>query len=185
MSLESPAHQVNVLRRRPKLTKSKTSATRSKEATSKKPTQVYKMWKRLWPIQQNLSGQRRPVPFLSQTWTLYTSKVCRKKKEVHELHRSNNEHGMLLGTLGIDSRNKNKVLTKIHISIKPFHKRTTSITCKIDTGAEVNVISKTDYDKISANLKEKILGPLQVLAAYGRQTINCTGTCELYQHSPQ
>ena len=80
---------------------------------------------------------------------------------------------MFLGNLEIDSRNKNKVLTKLHVSIKPFQKSTTSITCQIDTGAEVNAISKTNYDKI---------GLPQVLTAYGGQTINCIDMWELYIH---
>ena len=74
------------------------------------------------------------------------------------------------------------MLATIHMSIKPIHKRTTSITWKVNRGAKVNVISKTDYNKISANPKEKIVGPLQVLTAHGGQTINCIGMCEVYIH---
>lgn len=123
------------------------------------------------------------------------SKVCQKRKQVHEIQdQSTSEQeqdsdydydDMFLGSLEVDSidkRNRNKVLTTIEVTAKSHHKKTTPIVCKIDTGAETNVISKAEFDKILANPSEKALGPPPVLKAYGGQQIQCIGTCQLFIH---
>lgn len=85
---------------------------------------------------------------------------------------------MFLGSLEVD----NKVFTTVEITAKPYHKKTTSIVCKIDTGAETNVIPKIELDKIIASASDKALGPPQILTAYGGQKIECMGTCQLFIH---
>ena len=50
---------------------------------------------------------------------------------------------MLLGSLevhSVDNNNYNKVFKTVEITAKPYHQKTTSIVCKIDTGAETNII---------------------------------------------
>lgn len=107
------------------------------------------------------------------------SKVCRKRKQIHEVQdhsKDKQEHDsdyddMFLGSLEVDSisnnGNRNKVFATIKITAKPYHKKTTPIVCKKDTGAETNVISKAEFDKILATPREKALGPPPVLKAYG------------------
>jgi len=58
-------------------------------------------------------------------------------------------------------QDSNKVLAKLHLTAKLYHKRTTPVVCKIDTGAELNVLSKQEYDKIVPNPKQRELGPPQ------------------------
>ena len=118
------------------------------------------------------------------------SKMCRKRQQVNEIHDETDTdddecNELFLGTLQVDSvhsSNRNKVYTDIDVTIKPHHKKTTTIRCKVDTGAETNVISKSDFNKIVATPEEKSLGPPQNLIAYGGQKIQCAGTCELYVH---
>lgn len=157
MNLESPAKQVNGLWRRPKPT-NRAKPRRHKQHAQRK--QQVKSPDKCTGCgsDSHPSNKTRDTECHFCHKLAHFSKVCRKKKEVHELHESNNEHSLFLETLEIDSGKKNKVLKKkIHASIKAFHKRTTSITCKIDAGAEGKVVSKTDYDKISANSKRKSL----------------------------
>ena len=92
---------------------------------------------------------------------------------------------MFLGSLEVDSvnnTNRNKVFTTVEITAKPYHKKTTSIVCKIDIGAETNVIPKTEFDKIIASPSDKALRLPQILTAYGGQKIECIGTCQLFIH---
>ena len=123
------------------------------------------------------------------------SKVCRKRNQVHEVQnhtagkQENNsdlsDDDMFLESLEVDSINNNnrsKVITTVEVTAKPYHKKTTPIVCKIDTGAETNVISKTEFDKIIASPSDKALGPPQILTAYGGQKIECMGTCQLFIH---
>ena len=79
---------------------------------------------------------------------------------------------MFLESLQVDSINngdRNKVFTTVEITAKPYHKKTTSIVCKIGTGADANVISETEFDKTIASPSNKTLGPPQILTAYGGQ----------------
>ena len=123
------------------------------------------------------------------------SKVCRKRNQVHEVQNHTagkqennsdlNDDDMFLGSLEVDSinnNNRNKVFTTVEVTAKPYHKKTTPIVCKIDTGAETNVISKTEFDKIITSPSDKALGPPQILTAYGGQKIECMGTCQLFIH---
>ena len=74
---------------------------------------------------------------------------------------------MFLGSLEVDSKNNNnrqKVFTTVEVTAKPYHKKT------------------TEFDKIIASPSEKVLGPPQILTAYGGQKIECMGTCQLFIH---
>jgi len=71
----------------------------------------------------------------------------------------------------------------MHLTAKLYHKRTTPVVCKIDTGAELNVLSKQEYDKIVPNPKQRALDPPQFkIAAYGAHEIKNIGSCQLYVH---
>lgn len=105
-------------------------------------------------------------------------KMCKiRKANVHEVqggHHNQGEqgsedpvnfpiddatHGFFLGALSAEQPKntptaeqigRSKVMTKIQLTAEPFHKPTTTIVCKVDTGAEVNVISEVDYNQIFA-----------------------------------
>lgn len=80
-------------------------------------------------------------------------------------------------------KNRTKVMTKIQVTANPSHTHTIPLTCKVDTGAEVNVISKEDYDRIIPSPQQRHLGPAQFrITAYGGHTIKTLGTCQLYVH---
>ena len=114
-------------------------------------------------------------------------------------HESGFDENIFLGTLiaeqhhdtcddqiKIDNLNvqqSNKVLIEAHLTAKPYHKNTTSVVCKIDTGAEVNVISKHVYESIVPSPKQRMLGTPKVkITAYGGHEIENIGTCQLYMH---
>ena len=65
----------------------------------------------------------------------------------------------------IDNSNRNKALTTVELTAKPYHKRTVPMVCKIDTGAETNVIPKIEIEKIIARAGNRELGPPQILTA--------------------
>ena len=117
------------------------------------------------------------------------SKVCQKRNQVQNHTASEQENNsdldyddMFLGSLEVDNINNSDRFTTVKITAKLYHKKTTSIVCKIDTGAETNVISKTEFDKIIPSPSDKTLGPSQILTAYGGQKIECMGTCQLFIH---
>ena len=62
-------------------------------------------------------------------------------------------------------------------------KNRTKVMTEIDTGAEVNVISEEQYDKLIPSPQHRHLGPAQYrITAYGGHTIKALGTCQLYVH---
>ena len=148
------------------------------------------------PIQATKSVQLAVLNATIATNAVISAKFARKKKKkenkkVHEVqnHTASEQENnsaldyddVFLGSLEVDSINnidRNKVFTAVEITAKPYHKKTTSIVCKIGTGAETNVISKTEFDKIIASPSDKTLGPSQILTAYGGQKIECMGTCQ-------
>lgn len=80
-------------------------------------------------------------------------------------------------------RENTKVLTEMQLTASPHHRDTTPIVCKIDTGAEMNVISKRDYEKVVADPKQRQLGPPQCkITTYGGHNIKNLGSCQLYVH---
>ena len=56
---------------------------------------------------------------------------------------------------------RTKVMTEIQVTANPRDTHMVPLTCKIDTGAEVNVISKQDYDRLNPNPQQRHLGPTQ------------------------
>ena len=63
------------------------------------------------------------------------------------------------------------------------HRHTTPIVCKFDTGAEMNVISKQDYEKVVIDPRQRQLGPPQCkITTYGGHNIRNFGSCQLYVH---
>ena len=137
-------------------------------------------------------------------------KMCKTRKaNVHEVqggHHNQGEqgsedpvnfpiddatHGFFLGALSAEQPKstptaeqigRSKVMTKIQLTAEPFHKPTTTIVCKVDTGAEVNVISEVDYNQIFPNPAARSLRPAQLLTAYGGHQIKTLGSCQLYVH---
>ena len=80
-------------------------------------------------------------------------------------------------------KNRNKVMTEIRVTADPHDTHMVPLTCKIDTSAEVNVISKQDYDRLNPNPQHRHLGPTQCrITAYRGYTIKTLGTCPLYVH---
>ena len=74
-------------------------------------------------------------------------------------------------------------MTEIGVTAEPHDTHMVPLTCKIDTGAEVNVISKQDYDRLNPNPQHRHLGPTQCrITAYGGYTIKTLATCPLYVH---
>ena len=77
-------------------------------------------------------------------------------------------------------RENTKVLTEMQLTASPHHRDTTPIVCKIDTGAEMNVISKRDYEKVVADPKQRQLGPILRISAL----VSCMYTTrETYEQS--
>ena len=78
-------------------------------------------------------------------------------------------------------KSRTNVMTEIQVTVDPHDTRMVPLTCKIDTGAEVNVICKQDYDRLNPNPQHRHLGPAQYrITAYGGYTIKTLGTCPLY-----
>ena len=137
-------------------------------------------------------------------------KMCKiRKANVHEVqggHHNQGEqgsedpvnfpiddatHGFFLGALSAEQPKstptaeqigRSKVMTKIQLTAEPFHKPTITIVCKVDTGAEVNVISEVDYNQIFPNPAARSLRPAQLLTAYGGHQIKTLGSRQLYVH---
>ena len=64
---------------------------------------------------------------------------------------------------------------------KPYHRHTTPIVYKIDTGAEMNVISMPDSEKVVTDPRQRQLGPPQCkITTYGGHNIENLGSCQLY-----
>ncbi|CAB4039010.1 Hypothetical predicted protein, partial [Paramuricea clavata] len=57
----------------------------------------------------------------------------------------------------LSTEQRKKVLIETHLTAEPYHKYTTPVVCKIDTGAELNVLSKHDYETIVPNPKRRWL----------------------------
>ena len=76
-----------------------------------------------------------------------------------------------------------KALIEMQLTAKPTHRHTTPIVCKLDTGAEMNVISKQDYEKVVTDPRQRQLGPPQCkITTYGGHNIRNLGSCQLYIH---
>ena len=74
-------------------------------------------------------------------------------------------------------------MTEIQVTADPHDTHLIPLNCKVDTGAEVNVISKDDYDRLNPSSQQIPLGPTQYrITAYGGYTIKTLRTCPLYVH---
>ena len=83
----------------------------------------------------------------------------------------------------LSTQKNNKVLIQTHLTAKPYHKHTTPVVCKGDTGAEVNVMSERDYESTIPNPKQrKLKSPSVKITAYCGYEIKNIGTCQLYMH---
>ena len=77
----------------------------------------------------------------------------------------------------LSTQKNNKVLIQTYLTAKPYHTRTTPVVCKVDTGAEVNVIPKRHCELTIPNPKQrKLNSPSVKITAYGGYEIN---TCQL------
>ena len=77
----------------------------------------------------------------------------------------------------------NKPIVEMQLTAKPYHRHTTPIKCKIDTGAEMNVMFKQDFENVVAQPLEKQLSPPQCkITAYGGHRVKSLGSCQLYLH---
>ena len=80
-------------------------------------------------------------------------------------------------------QDRTKALIEMQLTAKPTHRHTTPIVCKLYTGAEMNVISKQDYEKVATDPRQRQLGPPQCkITAYGGHNIKNLGSCQLYIH---
>lgn len=83
----------------------------------------------------------------------------------------------------LSTEQRKKVLIETHLTAEPYHKYTTPVVCKIDTGAELNVLSNHDYEKVVPNPKRrKLESPNIKITAYGGHEIRNIGTCQLHIH---
>ena len=74
-----------------------------------------------------------------------------------------------------------KVLIEMQLTAKPCHRHTTPIICKIDTGAEMNLISMQVFQKVVTDPRQRQLGPPQCkITAYGGDIVENPGSCQLY-----
>ena len=69
----------------------------------------------------------------------------------------------------------------MQLTAKPCHRHTTPIICKIDTGAEMNLISMQVFQKVVTDPRQRQLGPPQCkITAYGGDIVENPGSCQLY-----
>ena len=71
-------------------------------------------------------------------------------------------------------------MTELQFTTKPYHKRTTPVVCKIDTGAELNVTSKKDFECLFPEKERKLEKPSCKITSYGGHGIANLGKCQLY-----
>ena len=74
-----------------------------------------------------------------------------------------------------------KVLIEMQLTAKPCHRHTTPIICKIDTGAEMNLISMQVFQKVVTDPRQRQLGPPQCkITGCGGDIVENPGSCQLY-----
>ena len=80
-------------------------------------------------------------------------------------------------------QDRTKALIEMQLTAKPCHRHTTSIICKIDTGAEMNLISMQVFQTVVTDPRQRQLGPPQCkITTYGGDIIENPGSCQLYIH---
>ena len=78
-------------------------------------------------------------------------------------------------------QDRTKALIEMQLTAKPCHRHTTPIICKIDTGAEMNLISMQVFQKVVTDPRQRQLGPPQCkITAYGGDIVENPGSCQLY-----
>ena len=89
----------------------------------------------------------------------------------------------MIASIEQKEKQRTKVMTEIQVTVDPHDTHLIPIICKVDTGAEVNVISKDDYDRLNRSSQQIPLGPTHHrITAYGGHAIKTLGTCPLYVH---
>ena len=82
----------------------------------------------------------------------------------------------------VNISSKEKALLNIKVSAKEKGGQK-SVLCKIDSGAETNIVPKPLYDKLYPN-KNKLMKPTVILTAYGGTKIPNLGSCKVYVQGP-
>lgn len=126
------------------------------------------------------------------------AKVCMKKKRVHEVsaEQVDDTHTIddvvFLGPITatpITSSNvnivacKQKALLEVQISASERGMKT-NVVCKIDSGAETNILPKSIYDKLHPS-KPSLRKSMVKLTAYGGTNIPTVGSCDVYVQGPK
>ena len=117
-----------------------------------------------------------------------------KKKSVRTLDDNDNyDERVFLGTLVTEnyenenskresifqlSENRDRVMTELQFTTNPYHKRTTPVVCRIDTGVELNVISKKDFECLFPERERKLEKPSCKITSYGGHGIANLGKCQ-------
>lgn len=71
----------------------------------------------------------------------------------------------------------------MQLTAKSCHRHTTPIICKINTGAEMNLISMQVFQKVVTDPSQRQLGPPQCkITTYGGDIVENPGSCQLYVH---
>ena len=86
------------------------------------------------------------------------------------------------GKTTAEQPDRSKAMKNIQLTADPFHKHATIIATRVDTAAEVNVISEAENNQMSPNPTSRHLGPAQLLTVYGGHQIKTLGSCQRYVH---
>jgi len=136
----------------------------------------------------------------------HLAKVCfskLKKKEVHEIEATSNNNAIpeseptqslddyvFLGpieatplTMSVNVVScREKALLEVSLALKPEGKQMNAL-CKIDSGAETNIIPKSLYKQLSPETLS-LQQPTVKLTAYGGAEIPNLGSCQIYVKGP-
>eukprot|EP00794_Sanderia_malayensis_P013264 gene13264-14631_t len=131
--------------------------------------------------------------------TGHFAKVCMKKKKVHEVpaELTDDTHTvaddvLFLGPINSSAINnsnissvacKQKALLDILITSTQKGKKT-RVTCKIDSGAETNILPKSFYDQLQPSKPELCESNVK-LSAYGGTNIPTVGSCDIFVQGPK
>ncbi|PFX17897.1 Retrovirus-related Pol polyprotein from transposon 17.6 [Stylophora pistillata] len=101
----------------------------------------------------------------------HLAKVCLsklKKKDVHDIEATSN--------------GAKKALLEVSLSLSPAGKQT-PVLCKIDSGAETNIIPTSLYNQLAPRVMN-LQKPTAKLTAYGGTEIPNLGSCQVYVKGP-
>ncbi|XP_048581863.1 uncharacterized protein LOC125561742 [Nematostella vectensis] len=105
---------------------------------------------------------------------------ARKQRKVAETSTNENSPSGIESIFQLE--NRNRVTTELQLTSKPHHKNTIPIVCRIDTGAEPNVIAKKDIECLFPKKKGQLEKPGCKIMSYGGHEISNLGQCQLYVH---